>query len=241
MENPTEQESPPSGSDTAVPNGGIVYILTNEAMPGYIKIGKTAGYSPDDVQGRMKELYGPRTTGVPLPFDCKYAAVVANYGDVETKLHEVFKDYRINRNREFFKDVPLVSAIAALQLAGGRDVTPTDAISDTAEERKTEESRRPPFTFSMVGLEPGAELEFIRDHSKVCKAEDDRRVRFEDKVTALSPLTKELLGYAWSPAGPDYWAYNEETLSERRRRLEREALEREPSSNPSGSQTPVEA
>ena len=40
---------------------GNVYVLINEAMPGYVKVGKTAG----PVTDRMKAL---DSTGVPLPF-----------------------------------------------------------------------------------------------------------------------------------------------------------------------------
>ena len=50
----------------------IVYVLTNPAMPGLVKIGKTYA---DDVGLRLGQLY---TTGVPLPFDLGYACKVPN-------------------------------------------------------------------------------------------------------------------------------------------------------------------
>ena len=52
----------PSAGDVEMPN--IVYVLTNPAMPGLVKIGMT---DRDDVKRRMSDLY---TTGVPLPFEC---------------------------------------------------------------------------------------------------------------------------------------------------------------------------
>ena len=51
-------------------NEGIVYILTNAAMPGLVKIGMTARA---EIEARMNELY---STGVPLPFECSYAGRV---------------------------------------------------------------------------------------------------------------------------------------------------------------------
>ena len=49
---------------------GLVYVLTNSAMPGMVKIGMT---QRADLEQRMKELYG---TGVPVPFECAYACKV---------------------------------------------------------------------------------------------------------------------------------------------------------------------
>ncbi|WP_227990700.1 GIY-YIG nuclease family protein [Flavisolibacter ginsenosidimutans] len=63
------------------PNQGIVYILTNPAIPNMIKIGMT---THEDVKLRMAQIY---TTGVPLPFECVYAAKVLNYEKVEKALY----------------------------------------------------------------------------------------------------------------------------------------------------------
>lgn len=52
---------------------GIVYILINPAIPNLIKIGMTTA---EDVKSRMAQLY---TTGVPLPFECVYAARVSDH------------------------------------------------------------------------------------------------------------------------------------------------------------------
>ena len=50
----------------------MVYVLTNPAMPGIVKIGMTDKL---EVQPRMRDLY---TTGVPLPFDCVSAIEVVS-------------------------------------------------------------------------------------------------------------------------------------------------------------------
>ena len=47
----------------------LVYVLTNEAMPDYIKIGTTTRA----IEDRMRDLY---TSGIPVPFECYYAAEV---------------------------------------------------------------------------------------------------------------------------------------------------------------------
>ena len=66
-------------------SNGIVYVLTNPAMPGMVKIGKTARES---VEARLNELY---STGVPLPFECVYAARVVNETEVEQAFHQAPK------------------------------------------------------------------------------------------------------------------------------------------------------
>jgi hypothetical protein len=103
---------------------GIVYILGNPCMidpetkkPLY-KIGIA-----HNLEQRLKELY---STGVPYPFDCAFACEVNEYKTVETELHKLFDDYRINQAREFFSISPvqLKNTIAMLKrFAGFRDAT----------------------------------------------------------------------------------------------------------------------
>jgi hypothetical protein len=74
----------------------IVYILTNPAMPGLIKIGQTDG----DVEARVGQLY---TTGVPVPFNCYYACRLDAAKGWERRLHKAFEIMRVNPKREFFE------------------------------------------------------------------------------------------------------------------------------------------
>ena len=59
---------------------GTVYVLTNPAMPDLVKIGKTTR----DISLRLSDLY---TTGVPLPFECEYAAKVKYVDQTEKSFH----------------------------------------------------------------------------------------------------------------------------------------------------------
>lgn len=67
---------------------GNIYILINEAMPGYVKVSKTS----DSVSYRMESL---DITGVPLPFESFYAARVEDMDFVESQLHDAFRDTRV--------------------------------------------------------------------------------------------------------------------------------------------------
>ena len=113
----------------------IVYVLTNPAMPGFVKIGMT---DKPDVQIRMRELYG---TGLPLPFECFTAREIEdrNAQEVEAALHRAFDPYRVNPSREFFKIEP-EQAEAVLSVMAGRDVTPNRTEQDSALESEDREA-----------------------------------------------------------------------------------------------------
>lgn len=83
----------------------IVYVLTNESMPDFIKI----GFTTTTVEQRLKQL---DTTGVPLPFECYYAAEVEDARCEERWLHSIFSDRRVRESREFFKMNPELVALA---------------------------------------------------------------------------------------------------------------------------------
>ena len=104
----------------------IVYVLTNPAMPGIVKIGMT---DRPDVQRRMGDLY---TTGVPLPFDCVIAREIEGReaAEIERALHTAFEPNRINPSREFFQVEPEQIEVL-LRVMPGRDVTPGDAAQST--------------------------------------------------------------------------------------------------------------
>ena len=62
---------------------GSVYVLTNPAMPNIVKIGKTTR----NVELRLADLY---STGVPLPFECEYAAKVKDVDKTEKHFIQYF-------------------------------------------------------------------------------------------------------------------------------------------------------
>jgi hypothetical protein len=199
---------------------GIVYILTNEAMPGYVKIGKTT----TSVKQRVLEL--SRSTSVPLPFECYYAARVADVSQVEKAFHDAFGDHRKNPKREFFVISP-ERVVAILKLLALEEVTPSRDIGvETKEDAIALEEareRRSAFNFEMVNIRAGSELKFIRDERITCRvAEDQKHVEFAGEIISLSLAAQRALGYKWQVQGPAYWTYNGEILDELRTRLEGE-------------------
>ena len=191
-----------------------VYILTNECMPDTIKIGIT-----ENLEQRMKQL---DNTSVPLPFECFYAVDVDDAALVEKKMHQGLDDYRIRNNREFFNITP-EKAKSLLEIAGGKDVTPSEDIIETPQDLKALENartKRRRFNFSMLGIEKGTTLEFSRDRAITCEVFDDSQVVFRGKTTSLSASTITILeemGYDWVRVrGPAFWCINGKTLNELR-------------------------
>jgi hypothetical protein len=193
----------------------IVYILINEAMPGYVKIGKTSG-----LEQRVRDL--SRASGVPLPFEVFYAAKVRDMNEAEKLIHDAFGDTRVAPNREFFKIAP-ERVVAALKLAQIENVTPQSDFVDSPEEQVAlDKARRNRFRFNfeMVKIPPGSILQFTRDPQITCKVINDTQIEYNGVVKSLSDAAKSLLGVPYPVQGPVFWTYENETLDERRRRFE---------------------
>ena len=133
---------------------GIVYLLSNPAMPGLVKIGMT---TREDMEVRLKELY---STGVPVPFECQFACRVkkSDCVKIEKALHKAFEPQRINANREFFR-IQVEQARAILELFHHEDVT--EEVTDEIDNDLTEADRaatakakirRPSLNFYEMGM-----------------------------------------------------------------------------------------
>jgi hypothetical protein len=199
-------------------NLDIVYIFTNEAMPGLCKIGYT---SRNDVKERAKELY---TTGVPYPFQIHYACQVSNGKNIETILHKLFAEYRVNNNREFFEADPERVRLA-LQLTSPTEITPKETEYLTTEEineiQNVEKKRLSNFTFEQANISIGSILCFSRDLNITCSVYSNNTVMFNDQVLTLTEAARNtgLIPY-YELQGPKFWMYEDELLTSRRKRIQ---------------------
>ena len=195
-------------------NEGIVYVLTNPAMPKLVKIGKTGR----GVETRLNDLY---TTGVPLPFECAYAARVEDMDKVEKAFHNAFGPYRVNPRREFFEIEP-EQAIGLLDLMKLEDMTPAMQaeaeqvdVQAKASAEKLKRSRRPNLNYIEMGIPIGSTLLYQGDGETTCTVADGRNVSFEGRTLSLTKLTKELRQQLDRPIrGPAHWSYDGRLLGE---------------------------
>ncbi len=83
----------------------LVYLLSNDSMPGWVKIGRTSS-----IKRRLKDLYN---TSVPLPFKLEHSILAYNYEQsqiLEKSIHNIIdtinpnlRKYTEAKRREFFK------------------------------------------------------------------------------------------------------------------------------------------
>lgn len=222
-----ENSSPPPGTagdpsapDRPASNAGIIYVVVNPAMPGFVKIGTTTALGQ-----RLRSL---DNTNVPLPFECVIAREVDNAGEVEKLLHTTFSDKRTRRTREFFEVDPN-QVIAALRLAPGKDVTPQETVAEDAEGLEALK-KRPTLTFEALQIPVGEEIKFrelpgYEGEPLTARVAASTRVDFQGEQCAITTLTGDLLHQygGWAKSHPThhgpYWYYQDERLDDRRERL----------------------
>ena len=194
----------------------IVYVLTNEAMPTIIKIGRTSDDSP---LVRMDELYN---TSVPLPFECAIAIKIADDQGpkLEKALHKAFAPDRVNPSREFFWTEPeRVRAILEVW-PDCEDVTPQanrDEENVDADAVRQARLRRPNLNFAEMGIPEGGVLVSVNDEEEEATVVGEKRVLFRGEEMFLTRATKMALRLGPSQSVPvvrRQWTYKGRNLSE---------------------------
>ncbi len=193
-------------------NNQIVYVLTNEAMPNLVKIGKT---TRSDVKTRMSELY---SSGVPYQFECVYAVEVNDCSTVEKALHIAFNPNRVNPKREFFSIDP-EQAIAILKLLGTKDVTPllnsnlnSNVSATELEAVKQAKKKKPNINYFEMGLEKGTLMSFANDSEITVTIASEKKVIYNEEEISLTRVTKELLELDYAVQPTKYWLVDGKNL-----------------------------
>ena len=119
-----------------------------------------------------------------------------------------------------------------MKLVEIENITPESDYAENKNElkvlRREQAQKAGAFKFSMVDINRGAILSFIKDEDNIkCQVHDDNSVLYNDELFSLSGLARKLLNEKFnhstsSARGPDYWTYEEESLSARRMRMESE-------------------
>jgi len=220
---------------------GIVYILTNPSLDGWVKIGMS---TRNNIEDRLTELNRP--ANIPLSYRAYAIYEVERPQEVEKHIHNLFDIIDENlharetlssgriREREFFRISP-ERAFAVFKVVSQlrKDENCLKLIEPSAEQLEEEQLaeqtvRRPSFKFSMLQIPVGTELRFLYDESCVCKTLDaNNKIEYEGSDYTLSGLARKLLieKQGWrddaSVAGPRYFTYQGNTLADLRNIQER--------------------
>ncbi len=96
---------------------GFIYVLSNPAMPGLLKIGFT---QHADTKRRVLEL--SKNTAVPLHFVLEFEQLIENPAQYERLIHARISQYRLSPDKEFFKvDLDTVEKIIRKIVFGTED------------------------------------------------------------------------------------------------------------------------
>lgn len=205
----------------------IVYVLSNEAMPGLVKIGKTS-QGPEQ---RLRNLY---TTSVPFPFKCEYACYTSRPDELEGALHKLLENVRVNPSREFFRIapenlLPLLTLLNEKDNEGakqeidqelGRDENSEDVAAEEfyKQTRKLEESkrnRRPNFGFKEMQIPEGSEIVMsYGDQDYIATVCGVRKVKYNDALYSLSDLSQKLAQWNTRRSPLPYWRYQDRCLQD---------------------------
>lgn len=184
-------------------------------MPGLVKIGCTTG----KVEERIKALSSD--TGVPVAFQCHFAAQVDGMAAKEKTLHQLFSDKRVNPNREFFQVGP-EKVVLAISMGSFTEVTPgkVDISNEEVQafEKAADTKKRAKINLDAIGIQPGDVLTLSRDEDVHATVLTGNRVDYDGQqmslsASALAALHK--LGYTSTTAsGSAYWMFDGKTLDE---------------------------
>ncbi len=219
---------------------GIVYILTNPCLDGWVKIGMT---ERNDIESRLKELNTP--TNIPLSYRCYATYEVENPMIVEKSIHSLIdrvdnslhaREQLSNgkiREREFFKISPetafgIFNDIATLR--GDRScLKPYAPTEEQAQEEEIAESKmkRGNNSFKLLGISIGEELSFLLDDTITAKVSNNKnKVEYGGELYTVTALAIKLLieTQGWSENthanGWRYFVKDGITLSELREKVE---------------------
>jgi|LSQX01.1.fsa_nt_gb hypothetical protein len=190
---------------------GLVYILVNPCLPGWVKIGMTEN---DDIEERLSRLNAP--ANIPLSFRCYATYKTEKPGEVENCIHKIIDtidnslrareelESGKKREREFFQILPEAAYEVfeiISKLRGDKEenlkmhkLTSTEIEEKQIGQEAISQARRKRNTFSSLGIPVGSTIVFKLDNSVTAKVVDDvNRVEFEGETYSVTALAYKLL------------------------------------------------
>ena len=198
---------------------GIVYILTNPCLDGWVKIGMT---ERNDIERRLKELNTP--TNIPLSYRCYAVYEVDNPSEVEKNIHSIIDriDYSLHareqlengriREREFFTISPETAYGIFKDISNLRgDFDSLKLYKPTCDEMKELEiaenkSKRANSSFKLLNIAVGEKIAFLYDDNIEAEVIDEKNhIKYDGDKYTVTGLASKIL--------TEQYNWNEETRS----------------------------
>lgn len=175
-----------------------VYILTNPAIPGLIKI----GFTSDQAHERAKTLSG---TNAPLPFDVAWSIETLTTDlarEVEQEVHAFLSATRYNPAREFFKlsvaeAIDHIERIAYEKNAVSSNLECVARFVETERIQKEEELARQKAEASRKALQEKEEQRRAAEAARIAQVQKERDAHEEGKkiTAAMLVLAKRIVDF----------------------------------------------
>lgn len=193
-----------------------IYLLTNPAMPEYVKIGRT-----NNIPIRLQNL--SRATSVPEPFTCYGYLIVKKdkVNKIEYEMHKLLSK-SVTKSKEFFKTSPEEAWDFFKSVA---NILDCEIVYYNQPLKKENQKKAKKTTFSLLEIPIGSVLSYTENKNIKCVVNDNNnKVNFDGTITTLSFIVRKLKEVN-SADGFNFFVYDNseypnETLSERRKRLE---------------------
>ena len=226
---------------------GLVYILTNPCLDGWVKIGMT---ERNDIERRLQELNSP--PNIPLSYRCYATYEVDNPAEVEKRIHsiidrvdeslharELLGNGRI-REREFFKisvetAYGIFKDIAALRGDSDKLKLRAPTLIQSQEQEIAERgNKRSNNSFKLLNIAVGEEINFLYNSEIIATVVNDKnRISYNGEQYSVTGLAHKLLveNHGWNEnTNVNGWCYftkNGMTLSDLREKIENAEEENE--------------
>ncbi len=219
---------------------GLVYIVTNPCLDGWVKIGMT---ERNDIERRLQELNSP--PNIPLSYRCYAVYEVENPLEVEKRIHSIIDKVddslhareQLNngriREREFFKISPetaygIFKDIASLRGDANKLKLYTPTLEQFQEQEIAEgRTKRSNNSFKLLNINVGEEITFLYDDTITAKVINDKnKIEYGGDIYSVTALACKLLieRYGWSENlhvnGWRYFAKDGVSLSDLRDSIE---------------------
>ena len=186
---------------------GLVYILTNPCLDGWVKIGMT---ERNDIERRLQELNSP--PNIPLSYRCYATYEVENPLEVERRIHslidrvddslharEQLNNGRV-REREFFKISPetaygIFKDIAVLRGDANKLKLYTPTLDQSQElELAENRTKRSNNSFELLNIGIGEEISFLYDDTIIAKVLNKKnQIEFDGIQYSVTGLARKIL------------------------------------------------